>query len=147
MNHIFRFFAALILTSLALNGCRTSTDPNTGIQPGMRATINGTLWVADSTIVVKSGTCITLMGWTGSSPNTRMISIGFSTSQIAPDSCPPNGNYSEGINQLYAQKGSLFLASKTSTNLQGTFAFRGVVFRSSDSTFITNGEFNLDFSN
>src|ERR1017187_9379438 len=99
MNHIFRFFTALLLTSLALNGCRTSTDTNTGIQPGMRATINGTLWVADSTLVVKSSNCLVLRGWTGSGSSIKRISISLNASQTAPDSCEPNGDYAEGINE------------------------------------------------
>jgi hypothetical protein len=147
MNHILRFFTALILTSLAFNGCRTSTDPNTGIQPGMRATINGTLWVADTAIAVKTGTCLIVMGWTGSGSARKEISISMSSAAIAPDSCGAQADYVEGINELIKPSDAFFLASKTSSNVQGTFAFHGVVFRSTNATNVINGEFNVGMQN
>jgi hypothetical protein len=150
MNHSNRFLPMFFFAALMLNSCRTSTGPNSGTPVGMRATINGTPWVADTALVVQSGTCLVLMGWTGSGTNTTSISLSLSSSLTAPDSCAPNVDYikkGERISELMGQHGTLFLAGRTSSNLQGTFAFRGVAFRSTDSTLITNGEFNLNIKN
>ncbi len=148
MNHISRFLPAIFLVALMLNSCRTSTDPNNSIPPGMRATINGTPWVADTAEVIQSGTCLVLMGWTGSGTDSSItISVTLASSQTAPDSCTPNGDYREGINELIAHNGTLYLATRTTSNVQGTFTFGGVAFRSANSTSITNGEFNLNMKN
>ncbi len=148
MKHLKRTLPALLLSALGFVSCRTSTDPNTGIPPGMRATINGNLWIADTTEVIQSGTCIVLMGWSGSGSDSKFISISLASSQAAPDSCPPNGDYRQGSNELITPYGSLFLASRTPSNLQGTFSFQRGVLRISDSTaLVTDGEFNLNMKN
>jgi len=65
-----------------------------------------------------------------------------------PDSCPTGGGYAiPGGNELIKSVGTTYLNSKTNSNLQGTFRFKGSMFRNSDTTFITNGEFNVDYKN
>ena len=71
------------------------------------------------------------------------------SSQAAPDSCALSGTYIVDSDQMLMlpNNGTLFLKGKTSSAVQGTFGFHGVVFRSSDTTYITNGEFNVNLAN
>jgi hypothetical protein len=111
----------------------------------MRATINGTKWVADTAVALQKDNCLILYGWTGSGLNIKSVMLTLSSSMTAHDSCPAGGDYAiGGGNELMRSLGTIYLDSKTNLNLQGRFAFNGVIFRSTDTTFITNGEFNLN---
>ena len=151
------FSTALVAVALlvSISACKKSEDstPAADIAAGMRATVGGAAWTANSAFFSDtSSNGLEIYGFTGLGPSLKGFTLvcpkqagTYSLINDTTATAPRSGVYFEGNSLWISNSGTLTITSLSSTNVKGTFSFTGSGFLggATGTKAITNGSFNI----
>jgi len=152
------FSTALVAVALLVSftSCKKSDDstPAADIAAGMRATLDGTAWTANSAFFSDtSSNGLEIYGFTGSGPSLKGFTLvcpkqagTYSLMNDTAATTPRSGVYFESNSVWISNSGTLTITSLSSTNVKGTFSFNasGLLGGATGTKAITSGSFNLN---